>query len=734
LRFSGIIGKIANRITVASLLLALAASLCFFLLSGYPWASLEVRMTSTVSSGAQVFFDMGRGENEQDSSSTTLAPSTVPQTYRFPVPPGYKLLHLRFDALSDPGTVRVFSAKLVNGSGTVLREFSHNDFTPRNQFVETERDQMSSTFATTTPPPGQVLDPALSIRLEQPVPIGSRSGRAVASFMVLCLAFPVSAAFLRLFPREPDRRYRIAVQLSVLFHIVHGMALPPFFSYDSMQYAHLARVLFSPSFPVGWDLQRAPLFPLLLRVSFFLGGDQPQAAILPGILFGLAGILLLGSITKRVAGGTYAGVVILLLSAYPYLVSYEHIPLTEIGTFFFLTLLVRILLSISDISPEHRLSYSIPIIISLVLTLGFYHRPTIIYLAPIAALLYLLLLANPGCSASSPVGLWRSLKRQRRTVVLRVLVIIVLPWLLSYPWTRIADRRMAETKNRVLGYGMAIQAVIPPADTRLGGLVGPYSQAIAEATSGGHFRTEGLRLGTHFDTVLGIGELVNRVGPATIVMEYPLRYLSGYVRTLIVYLGYPRFPVESESEPFSIGVFTQWPPSYTLNKSVGWRHVEAFAPPLYGGGAALGTILHKLSPLYTWLVLCSTVTSLLWFVASFRRGNVLALTMVGVPLGYLLLHALTLMSVSRYPFPTYPLFLTCAICAAHDLQRFVRRRLHFRRVQNTPDSSSISHPRSVVYRRSNTARPQAPTLACSRLFSRRRSTAAANSPALSAAT
>jgi hypothetical protein len=733
LRFGGIVGKSINRITIASLLIALAASLCFFLLSGFPWASLEVRMTSTVSSGAQVFFDMGRGENEQDSGSTTLAPSAVPQTYRFRVPPGYMLLHLRFDALSDPGTVRVFSAKLINSKGTVLRQFSHGDFAARNQFVETASDPASSTFETTATSPGQILDPMLTIRLDQPLPIGSRFGRVLAALVVFCLAFPSAAVLLRWFPRDADRQYRLAVKLAVLFHIVHAMALPAFFSYDSMQYAHLARVLFSPSFPADWDLQRAPLFPFVLHLSFFLGGDQPQAAILPGLLAGLSGVLLLGSVAKRIVGGTYAAVVILVLSAYPYLVSYEHIPLTEIGTFFFLALLVWTLLAVSRISTDRRLSYSIPVATALVLVLGFYHRPTVIYLSPFVSVLYILLLANPECRAASPAQFWRALKRQPRSIVVRALVLVILPWLLAYPWTRIAAQRIGETKNRVLGYGMAMQAVIPPGDPRLGSLAAPYSRAIAEANSDGRFRTDGLPLATNRDTILGIGEIVNQVGPAAIIMDYPLRYLRGYIRTLIVYLGYPRFPPGSESEPFSIGVFIQWPPSYTLAKSLGWHEVEAFAPPSYGGGAALGSTLHRLSPFYTWLVLCSTLASLLWMIASVWNGNAVAMTMVGVPLGYLVLHALTLMSVNRYSFPTYPLFLACAICAAKPAGQFVVRRFRLRSTQNTPDSSSISHPRSVVYRCSKTARPHPATSALSWPSSSSRRTAEANSPGLSAA-
>jgi 4-amino-4-deoxy-L-arabinose transferase-like glycosyltransferase len=686
-RFGSTVKKFPNRTNILSLLLAVAASFCFFLFFSVPGAYLEVRMSSTVTSTAQVFFDIGRGENETDSSSTTLAPSDVPRGYRFRIPAGHQLLALRFDALSSAGSVQVFSARLVSDSGTVLQEFSHTDFLPRNQFVQAASDTTSSTFATTTPPPGEALDPVLTIRLTRPILIGSRSGRVLPALLVLLLAYPFAFAFVSLFPRDPNGQYRLAVWSTIVFHMVHAAALPTYFSYDSMQYAHLARVLFTPSFPSDWDLQRSPLYPLALRLSFILGGDQPQAAMLPGLLYGLAGILILGSIAKRVAGSMCGAVAILVLSAYPYLVSYEHIPLTEIGTFFFLALLVWILLGVSRAGPEHRLAYRIPISAALVLALGFYHRPTIIYLAPVAAVLYVLIMANPGGRAVRPEELWRALRKQARPLAVRGVVIVLLPWLLCYPWTRIASRRIAEMKNVVLGYGMAIQGVIPADDPRLGKLGPKYAEAMAEATTGGTLRTEGLRVGTYFQTILGIGVMVNKVGPARIVKDYPARYLRGYIRTLIVYMGYPRFPIESESEPFSTGVFGQWPASYTLDKSLGWREVEEFPAQVYGGGAALGTWLHRLSPFYTWLVLCSTFGSLVWFVISVFKGDTVAMTMTGVPLGYLVLHALTLMSVSRYPFPTYPLLLACAICAAQRLGQLVTR---FNRLRHASGEDGVA--------------------------------------------
>jgi 4-amino-4-deoxy-L-arabinose transferase-like glycosyltransferase len=422
------------------------------------------------------------------------------------------------------------------------------------------------------------------------------------------------------------------------------------------------------------------LFPGALRLCFFLGGDQPQAAILPGLLYGLAGILLLGSIARRVIGATYAAVLIVVLTGYPYLVSYEHIPLTEMGTFFFLVLLLWSLLGVARRPAALRLNYSVPFTTALVLALGFYHRPTIIYFAPFAAVLYLcliVLIGPPGHDRVRPTELWRLLKDQARPVALRVLIIVIVPWILCYPWTRLADRRIAETRNRVLGGGMALQAVIPPEDPRLGTLAVPYGQAVREATIGGRLRTEGLRLGTYYDTVASVAELVNQVGPGRIVIDYPLRYLRGYVRTLIVYMGYPRFPVESENEPYSIGVFTQWPATYPLDRALGWRDVPAFAPPLYGGGAALGVTMHRLSSFYTWLVLCSTFGSLLWFITSIYERNPVAMAIAGVPLGYLVLHAVTLVSINRYAFPTYPLFIACAICAMHRLGQFLTR--NFRR-------------------------------------------------------
>jgi 4-amino-4-deoxy-L-arabinose transferase-like glycosyltransferase len=664
------------RIVLPALVLGLVLSAASFYLNRPDALYLEVRMSSSVASIAQVFFNMGRGENEQDSDHTTLAPSTVLRAYRFRVPPGETLQGLRFDALDGEGQVRIAASSVITSSGAVLQRFSPADFLPRYQFVKAGEDAVAATFVAARSP-GQRWDPMLSIRLNQPIRAASASRARkilLALFVWLASSFLIG---LLIAVGSPSLYFRLALYFTIVFQIIHLAGLPPFVSYDGMQYSYLARLLFTPSFYSSWDFQRTPLLPFLLRISFFLGGDQPVGAILPNILFGAGGILLLGSLVRHVAGKTYAAAALILLSCYPYIVGYQHIVLTEIGTFFMFALLLWSLLRISW--SRNKTSYSFPAQIALVLALGYYQRPTFIYLAPLISVFYIFLVTAPVDGALSYATLRHSMRQRFRSILPRAAVILIVPWLLCLPWRVLAVDKTGNTANVVIGLGMTRQAMIPPDDPRLGSLGAEYGRVIKETMSDGRFHPDGLGVGAHFPMFLAMGELVGRIGPMAFIRDYPWGYVKGWFRTMIVYMGYPREPVDCENAMFSRALFTQWPADYTLEKTLGWEvKYDQFMPPVYTGGGALGQVLWLLIGPYSSLLLASTWISLLWLVLALRKPDPVAIAMAGVPLGFLAFHALTLFSASRYSFPTYPLFLANLICVGCRLEQPLRRFLQGR--------------------------------------------------------
>ena len=204
-------------------------------------------MSSSVASIAQVFFNMGRGENEEDSDHTTLTPSTVLRTYRFRVPPGETLRSLRFDALDGEGQVRIASGAVITSSGAVLQQFSPSDFLPRYQFVKAGEDAVAATFVTARSP-GQPWDPMLSVRLDQPIRAASASPHAARKILLALFVWLASSFLIGLLIAvgSPDLYFRLAIYFTILFQIVHLAGLPPLVNYDGMQYSYLARLLFTP--------------------------------------------------------------------------------------------------------------------------------------------------------------------------------------------------------------------------------------------------------------------------------------------------------------------------------------------------------------------------------------------------------------------------------------------------------------------------------------------------------
>ncbi len=231
-----------------------------------------------------------------------------------------------------------------------------------------------------------------------------------------------------------------------LFYVVHIAGLLILVTYDGRGYIGLAEVLGTSRFATEWDFLRGPLYPLVLKVSFWLFGLRPAAIVIPQAAAAFAGIWLIGDALRKLGRRLAAPIVVLLLGAFPTLVAFEHIVLTEAGSFFFLALLVRLVAA-----PARR-----PLVravwLTVALALAYYYRASFIWLAPVAAAIFCL-------SALRPAH-WKTLVPAATAVALG-------PFLLAWPWARNPEvsRR---TGASVLLYGLAKQAVIPRNSPLLG--------------------------------------------------------------------------------------------------------------------------------------------------------------------------------------------------------------------------------------------------------------------------
>src|SRR5215472_7968259 len=69
--------------------------------------------------------------------------------------------------------------------------------------------------------------------------------------------------------------YHMAIGLAIAISFLHLISLPVAVSYDGFVYIDMADVLGSARFPQDWNIARTPLFPLYLKLSFWLFGRQP---------------------------------------------------------------------------------------------------------------------------------------------------------------------------------------------------------------------------------------------------------------------------------------------------------------------------------------------------------------------------------------------------------------------------------------------------------------------------
>jgi hypothetical protein len=431
-------------------------------------------------------------------------------------------------------------------------------------------------------------------------------------------------------------------------------------SYDGMGYVHLANLIGSPDFTRSWYYLRTPLFPASLRAAFLLGGEQPFTAMLVTAGFGLGGILLAGSSVRRMAGDVAGGSTLILVSAYPVLVTYQHMLLSETGIFFFLSLTVWLLVRIGLGTRRYPLVWAMAL--ATATALGYYWRPTILYLSPVVAASFILLQYAPVDSLHP----YRELLKQfsavgRSSLVRDALVVGAGPWLLAYPWIHLTNKHPSTDLLEAVTTGMYKQVLVPPNDPMLGELGDRYRSIIKEDTGGKALPLDGLSIvgEGRLAYLKRLSKLYIGTGLLKLIRKHPVRYIGGVCRSFVYLLGVPHHRGDDENWSFSYWVFEVWPAGLDFEHTLGWipEYSKQFAAQQYTGGAALGRALRGLSVAYIPLLLAGSITTLWWFAVSVQQCDAVPFAISSVPLSFVLLHSLTLMAASRYAFPVYPILL-----------------------------------------------------------------------------
>lgn len=160
------------RATALALALAVAAALPFMTTSVVrrDYYLFNVTLTSTSPGTTQLFWDLGHGYGENDSSRQPLKIEPQPVIYRYMMPMG-DIKALRLDPIDGVGTFTLSHAEIVNYRGQVVHSFRPADFKAFNQIARLEV-QGDTLVVQTTP---DARDPNLELDFPRPLHLPSDS-------------------------------------------------------------------------------------------------------------------------------------------------------------------------------------------------------------------------------------------------------------------------------------------------------------------------------------------------------------------------------------------------------------------------------------------------------------------------------------------------------------------------------------------------------------------------------
>jgi hypothetical protein len=276
-----------------------AALVSMYLTSTHqPRNYLKFQIKSSVSSKAQIFYDIGRGLNEEDSQVLPIAAGETFQTLRFPLPE-QPIRLLRFDPLIDAGRVVIGSVALLKGDSAAEESIPLETVRPTNEILSMNLTREG--LAVETGP--QAHDPQTIFQVSYPIVLGHRSFISVAAlgfvlFIATALGSGVIVAVLSLptgeryvaracSPPQPMRFQYLCAAL-LLFMLLIFMRAP----------ALLTRPRFWAEEGTVWFQHAITHTPVASLLFVF-----PESGY---YIFSTNLAALLASITKNVAGLEYA--------------------------------------------------------------------------------------------------------------------------------------------------------------------------------------------------------------------------------------------------------------------------------------------------------------------------------------------------------------------------------------------------------------------------------------------
>lgn len=146
--------------------------------------SFELALQSTTNGIAQIFYDVGAGTREADSTRIQIRKTDIPAVYRFQLPQGYYRA-LRFDPIDREAVVTFSGAKILDSNGRVIQTFSALQFRIIQQISSLKVDGGSVQMTTAA----GAYDPILEVSLGAPFVLKMEKGEKIRLWIEMVLGF-----------------------------------------------------------------------------------------------------------------------------------------------------------------------------------------------------------------------------------------------------------------------------------------------------------------------------------------------------------------------------------------------------------------------------------------------------------------------------------------------------------------------------------------------------------------
>ena len=450
-----------------------------------------------------------------------------------------------------------------------------------------------------------------------------------------------------------DRVFVTAVLVYAALRLLTMSALPLIVSFDSIHYVNLSEILDGRRPWEEWDYFRAPGFPFYLLIVARALGLSAAAFVGMNTLLGIVAASCLAVIVRRRAGRWAAVCCLAVLFAYPLMVGYEHVLLTEVTS----TCLIAAVLCLSSTRTAAILPQAL--LVGTVIGLGWMIRQTAVALVPVAAIL---------------VALVHLRDRRRVMTCLLALAGVTGAYAgVTQKWAARAARYETGGMGHLFFIGVVNYGLIDSSLPEFAPAKAAYDELRrAEPDTSDIGYTDLKIMGIRAEALRSFKAKEGSIALRSVLHE-PIGYLGAVAKNLRLMYGLSQS--KSENANWPIAGMTREVDEYgniRVGPPLREKADSLFKTPFKRGAVARGYA--RLIGLYRVFVAGAAAITLLgglWML--WRRAWVGALLNL-TPHYLIALHAALLTGIDRYAYPMYPAMLAMAIWTAGYLWQTVQAR------------------------------------------------------------